>query len=86
MNFAITAFSEVRAAILDASFAADLELRWPVQGPEIIRRYTEADPYDDRAQGRPVHLAGDHVSQLAAQWTEQRHGQCVPPIDGALHG
>ena len=60
----MTEFSEVRAGIRDASFAADLELRWPVQGPETIRRYTEADRHDDRAQGRPVHPAGDHVCQL----------------------
>jgi hypothetical protein len=66
LNFAITAFSEVRAAILVASFAADLELRWPVQGPEITRRYTEADRRDDHAQVRPIHPAGDHLSQLVA--------------------
>jgi hypothetical protein len=46
----LTEFSEVRAGILDGSFAADMELRWPVQGPEIIRRYTEADRHDDRAR------------------------------------
>src|SRR5215217_838407 len=66
-NFAQTAFSEVRAGILDGLFAADLELRWPVQGSEIIRRSTEADRHDDRAQGRPVHPARDHVSQVATQ-------------------
>ena len=63
----MTRFSEVRAGILDGSFAADLGLRWPAQGPEIIRRYTEADRHEDRMQGRPVHPAGDQVYQLAAQ-------------------
>jgi hypothetical protein len=41
-----TAFSEVRAGILDGSFAADLELRWPVQGPVINAMGTAYPPID----------------------------------------